>query len=127
MSESKMKINEWGDKIWKDSKGKLHRTDGPAIEWSNGSKKWYINGKRHRLDGPAIEYADGSKEWWVDENRHRLDGPAVEYANGDKAWWVNGKFLGDNDSGFCALWERLSDEDRANPTLLSYLPGGFNV
>jgi len=23
----------------------------------------------HRLDGPAIEYADGDKSWWVDGKR----------------------------------------------------------
>ncbi len=27
-------------------KGKLHREDGPAIEFSNGFKQWYLNGKR---------------------------------------------------------------------------------
>ena len=25
-----------------------------------------MNGERHRLDGPAIEWADGSKAWYVD-------------------------------------------------------------
>ena len=29
------------------------------------AEKWYKNGKYHREDGPAIEWADGSKEWWV--------------------------------------------------------------
>ena len=24
--------------------GKLHRVDGPAVEWSSGSKMWYLNG-----------------------------------------------------------------------------------
>jgi hypothetical protein len=24
-----------------------------------------VNGLRHRLDGPASEWADGSKEWWI--------------------------------------------------------------
>ena len=24
---------------------KLHREDGPAIEWGNGTKFWYLNGK----------------------------------------------------------------------------------
>jgi hypothetical protein len=41
----------------------LHRDDGPAIEYANGSKYWYQNGKLHRDDGPAVEYADGSKDW----------------------------------------------------------------
>ena len=53
-----------GTKVWWVNE-KLHRTDGPAIEYDNGYKAWYLNGKRHRIDGPAIEYADGSKEWWV--------------------------------------------------------------
>jgi len=26
-------------------KGKLHREDGPAIEWANGTKHWYLKGK----------------------------------------------------------------------------------
>ena len=24
--------------------GKFHREDGPAIEWNDGTKSWYING-----------------------------------------------------------------------------------
>ena len=47
----------------------------------------------HRLDGPAVEWADGSKAWWVDGKRHRLDGPAYEYADGHKSWWVDGVFI----------------------------------
>ena len=26
-------------------KNKLHREDGPAVEWADGSKWWYLNGK----------------------------------------------------------------------------------
>ena len=46
-----------------NEKGKLHRLDGPAIEWDSGSKYWCINGQYHREDGPAVEYSDGSKSW----------------------------------------------------------------
>jgi len=28
-------------------KGKRHRTNGPAVEWINGQKFWYINGKEY--------------------------------------------------------------------------------
>ena len=70
--------------------GERHRTDGPAVEYNNGTKHWYINGKRHREDGPAIEYNDGSKEWWINGKPHREDGPAVEYSTGDKSWYLNG-------------------------------------
>jgi hypothetical protein len=79
MSESKMTVNELGTKFWRNTKGKFHR----------------------------------------------IDGPAVEMLNGNKEWWVGGRCLGLNDKGFWALWDRLSDEDRANPTLLSYLSGDF--
>ena len=71
--------------------GDRHHLDGPAIEWIDGSNLWYVNGKLHRSDGPAVEYADGSKQWWVNSHLHRLDGPAVEWLDGSKQWWVNGK------------------------------------
>ena len=58
---------------------------------SSGTKKWYLNGKLHREDGPAVEWPDGSKEWLLNGKRHREDGPAVEYADGSKSWWLNGR------------------------------------
>ena len=36
-------VNEVGTKCWYLN-DKLHRTDGPAIEHSNGNKYWYLNG-----------------------------------------------------------------------------------
>ena len=56
-------VNQGGT-FWKLN-GKLHREDGPACEYANGTKCWYINGKHHREDGPAIEYADGDKVWYI--------------------------------------------------------------
>ena len=32
--------------------------------FEDGSKAWYVDDKLHRLDGPAIEYPDGGKEWY---------------------------------------------------------------
>src|SRR5574343_602377 len=58
-------VNGSGTRYYFNEKDKLHRTDGPAIESSNGTKQWYVNGERHRTDGPAIEYSDGTKEWHV--------------------------------------------------------------
>jgi hypothetical protein len=78
---------------WHNDKDQLHRLDGPAIEYADGDKEWYVDGKHHRLEGPAVEYADGDKAWYVDGKLHRLDGPAIEHANGDKAWWVEGKYM----------------------------------
>jgi len=31
----------------------------------DGSKFWYLNGKYHREDGPAVEYPDGEKRWFL--------------------------------------------------------------
>jgi len=52
-----------------------HRIDGPAVETFKGrsGKKieggtWYRNGKLHRLDGPAVDYP-GQKEWWINDVR----------------------------------------------------------
>lgn len=97
--------------------GKLHRTDGPAVEYvqrkkrtlllglcwgknvpddeyANGEKHWYLNGKRHRVNGPAIEYENGSKVWYSCDLLHREDGPAIEDASGAQRWYIHGKYKG---------------------------------
>jgi hypothetical protein len=52
-----------------------------------GTKRWYLNGNLHRLDGPAIEWADGSK-WWLQYGKcYRIDGPAVEDITKTE-WWL---------------------------------------
>jgi len=61
--------------------------------YPNGGKHWHLNGKLHREDGPAIEFASGDKAWFLNGVRHREDGPAIEYAYGYKAWYINGKYL----------------------------------
>lgn len=40
-----------------------------VIEKTDLSKRWYKNGRLHREDGPAIEYSSGAKEWWLN-NKH---------------------------------------------------------
>jgi hypothetical protein len=60
---------------------------------ADGSKGWYLNDKLHREDGPAIEWADGYKSWYLNGKRHREDGPAVEYHTGGKEWYLNGKHM----------------------------------
>jgi hypothetical protein len=92
MKEYTVKVFESGFKEWYWN-GKLHREDGPAIEWADGSKSWYLNGKHHREDGPAYEWADGTKGWWLNGKLHREDGPAVECASGYKEWWLHGQRL----------------------------------
>ena len=72
-----------------DSSKEVHRTDGPAVEYADGTKAWYIDGKQHRIDGPAAEYSDGRKCWFTCGRLHRVDGPAVEYTDGDKSWYID--------------------------------------
>ena len=31
------------------------------------TKHWYLNGNLHREDGPAVEYADGTSRWWLND------------------------------------------------------------
>ena len=81
------------DAVYKLKNGKQHREDGPAVEWADGSKEWWVDGLRHREDGPAIEYASGHKEWYLNGKLHREDGPAVECASGSKFWFLNDKEL----------------------------------
>ena len=52
---------------------KLHRENGPAIEFANGDKVWYKNGKRHREDGPAIEYNAYHKRWYLNDKCYGLN------------------------------------------------------
>ena len=44
----------------------------------DGNKVWHLNGKLHRTDGPAIERVDGGKQWWLNGDLHRTDGPAID-------------------------------------------------
>ena len=62
-------VNKYGDISYhKDEEMTiLHRIDGPAVEWQDGAKFWYLNDKRHRIDGPAVEWADGRKSWWLND------------------------------------------------------------
>lgn len=85
-----MTFDQLGNKVWRNEKGKWHREDGPAIEYTNGDKEWFIDGLRHRVGGPACELA-GDKYWLVNGLRHRIEGPAVEWADGTKAWFVGDK------------------------------------
>ena len=43
--KSKLDINSLGDKCW-TKEGIIHREDGPALEYNDGLKYWYIDGKR---------------------------------------------------------------------------------
>ena len=93
MKEQFIHINDYGYKHYYSDREMTihHREDGPAVEYVDGDKVWYLNGKSHREDGPAVEYVDGYKAWHLNGKLHREDGPAIEYADGFKRWYLNDK------------------------------------
>jgi hypothetical protein len=90
------KVDIAGTKRW-CLNGKLHREDGPAIEYADGDKEWWLNGVRHREDGLAVEYNNGHKGWWFNGKPHREDGPTIEWADDTKSWYLNGKHYNKQD------------------------------
>jgi len=59
--------------------GVLHREDGPARTYTNGTKQYYKHGYLHREDGPAVEANHGycTKQVYYYEGRiHNEKGPA---------------------------------------------------
>ena len=70
----RIEVDGYGNRLYYNSAGLLHRDDGPAIEYPDGSKSWCQNGRLHRIDSPAVE-------WW----------------NGDKAWYINGEELTESE------------------------------
>ena len=85
-------IDQWGNKIWYDQKGYLHRDlDLPALIGLDGHQEWFIHGERHRdHDRPAIESKE-QREWFIHGKRHRdHDQPAV-IAPFYETWWINGQ------------------------------------
>lgn len=105
-----------GTKKWYSKKRKLHRENGPALKYTDGSEEWFMHGKHHRKNGPAVKEADGTEYWFfngqlhredgpavilpLEKNKkwfrrgklHRLDGPAVEYEDGRSKYCLNDKF-----------------------------------
>jgi len=107
--KSILEIDIYGTKMWRNAKGQLHRLDGPASEWVNGSKRWYEDGRLHRLDGPAVVFFNGYIEWRLKGNLHCESGPAVVFPKGKKQWWLNNIFYRTKEDYFDAL----SDEAKA--------------
>lgn len=57
-----------------------------------------LNEKLHRDDGPAIEYRSGENHYYKHGNLHRLDGPAIDSSE-VKDWYYEGKHVGRNIEG----------------------------
>ena len=57
--------------------------------YSDGSKEYFLNGKLHKEDGPAVEYTNGYKAWYKNGKPYNENGPVVIHPNGDKEYFVN--------------------------------------
>ena len=53
---------------YKKDTNKFHNPYGPAVIYTSGKKKYYIEDKLHRLDGPAIIWQDGDEQYYVNDN-----------------------------------------------------------
>ena len=62
-----LRIDDHGNKFYRNKNKVRHREDGPAIELASGEKRWYLNGHYHREDGPAFEGASGEKRWYLND------------------------------------------------------------
>jgi hypothetical protein len=94
----------------KEGTNVLHREDGPALEFNDGTKIWFFNGKKHRIDGPAYETLKGFKEWWTHGEIHREDGPARIGSDVGFEWWLKGRFFPTKESWFEALTKKQKEK-----------------
>jgi len=99
---TKIEVDEYGNKRYLNDEGKLHRLDGPAVEYYNsGSKEWYINGNRHQNIDPVAEYSIGTKYWLFKGRLHRVGG---SYSSRIKEYWyINNKEYAKQDY-FNIVW-----------------------
>lgn len=88
----KIRIMRSGEKEWYQN-DKLHRDDGPSIEYVNG-ETWHQNGLMHCLDGPAETFIHGQHIHHPGNNAHYNDMVAFSKCVGDvhitRKWCQNG-------------------------------------
>ena len=80
----RVEVDHNGTRKYYNAAGQLHREDGPAVVWRDGSLEWYHNGLQHREDGPAAVWSDGTRLWYLNGRPHRINGPTVELPGGIK-------------------------------------------
>jgi hypothetical protein len=76
-------IDEDGTKRWRNKDGHLHREDGPAIVYKDGTQFWWLNDKLHREDGPAVIFPDGGEYFYLIDKRYTEDAyRTIQFFNG---------------------------------------------
>ena len=53
--------------------------------YEDGTKRWYTNDKLHREDGPAVEYPNGNKFWYL--HGHEVTMEDVITDPKERFWW----------------------------------------
>ena len=85
---------------WEDAERKLHRDDGPAIEYPeafNSHKEWWTHGKLNRDGAPAVVDNAGLEKWYVNGELHRIGGPAFTHRDGSQEYWLHNQRIIDPD------------------------------
>lgn len=91
---AKVKIDIFGTKEYFNDDGDLHREDGPAQIWQDGTKFWYVNGVDTSInDFPAEQHPEGIMAWLQDGMYNREDKPAWMTPNGYKSWHLDGDII----------------------------------
>jgi hypothetical protein len=85
MEKYRVEVDDGITRWFKFGTDRLHRTNGPAIEYADGDKSWYIEGELHRTDGPAVDRVDGYKWWYIEgkeyteeEFKEKMQQPSCE-------------------------------------------------
>jgi len=69
-----------------------HREDGPAVEYVNGTKRWYASTINYTMKMvTAVEWANGARQWYFNDQLHREDGHCSWYLDMVKDWYLNGE------------------------------------
>ena len=91
----------YGEVTYTNSKGQIHRENGPAIIMADGTEKWFFNNKLHRDgDKPAIYNKDMTiVKYYKNGDCHRDgDMPAIFDKDGSTYYYKNGKLHRDGDN-----------------------------
>jgi len=101
MLKNYTKVKVDGNKFYLNDEGKLHRLDGAAFEYTDGSKFWLVNGIYHRNIDPSVEYSNGDKYWSFNGEPHRVGGSFYSYS---EFWRIHNKEYTKQDY-FNKVWD----------------------
>ena len=94
-----------GTVMYLDIHGHHHRSNGPAVQYTDGTGEWWHRGCRdNKLGGMTFTHQANSEEdseriqlrngtvvyLDIHSHLHRSDGPAIQCRDGTKEWWIRG-------------------------------------